>query len=65
MVRWHLDTLSTKESQLDWHEGRRRRVWELKQHGWKQSNIAAALKERLRHKRTVIRACITQAGYHV
>jgi transposase len=32
------------------------------------SELAVALrraKERLRHKRTAIRACITQAGYHV
>jgi transposase len=27
---------------LDWREGRRRRAWELKQQGWKQTAIAAA-----------------------
>jgi transposase len=35
--------MSTKESRLDWREGRRRRAWELKQQGWKQQAIAAAL----------------------
>jgi transposase len=35
--------MSTKTSQLDWREGRRRRAWELKQQGWKQQDIAAAL----------------------
>src|SRR5207244_1537612 len=35
--------MSTKTTQLDWREGRRRRAWELKQHGWKQQDIAAAL----------------------
>jgi transposase len=35
--------MSTKEAQLDWREGRRRRAWELKQHGWTQQDIAAAL----------------------
>jgi transposase len=35
--------MSTKEPRLDWREGRRRRAWELKQLGWKQSDIAAAL----------------------
>lgn len=33
----------TKAAQLDWGEGRRRRAWELKQQGWKQTAIAAAL----------------------
>src|SRR5215831_14049159 len=28
---------------LDWLEGRRRRAWDLKQQGWKQQDIAAAL----------------------
>jgi transposase len=28
---------------LDWLEGRRKRAWELKQQGWKQQDIAAAL----------------------
>jgi transposase len=35
--------MSTKTTQLDWREGRRRRAWELKQQGWKQQDIAAAL----------------------
>ena len=35
--------MSTKTTQLDWREGRRRRAWELKEQGWKQSAIAAAL----------------------
>ncbi|HEV2457655.1 MAG TPA: winged helix-turn-helix domain-containing protein [Ktedonobacterales bacterium] len=35
--------MSTNESRLDWREGRRRRAWELKQQGWKQQDIAAAL----------------------
>ena len=35
--------MSTKEPQLDWREGRRRRAWELKEQGWKQHDIAAAL----------------------
>jgi transposase len=35
--------MSTKATQLDWREGRRRRAWELKQQGWKQQDIAAAL----------------------
>ena len=35
--------MSTKTSQLDWREGRRRRAWELRQQGWKQQDIAAAL----------------------
>jgi transposase len=35
--------MSTKEPQLDWREGRRRRAWELKAQGWKQQDIAAAL----------------------
>jgi transposase len=35
--------MSTKEPQLDWREGRRRRAWELKERGWKQQDIAAAL----------------------
>jgi transposase len=28
---------------LDWKEGRRRRAWELREQGWKQKDIAAAL----------------------
>lgn len=35
--------MSTKEPRLDWREGRRRRAWELKEQGWKQHDIAAAL----------------------
>jgi transposase len=35
--------MSTKKAELDWREGRRRRAWELKQQGWKQQDIAAAL----------------------
>jgi transposase len=35
--------MSTHITQLDWREGRRRRAWELKAQGWKQSAIAAAL----------------------
>src|SRR5258706_1371899 len=31
------------EAGLDWREGGRRRAWELKQAGWKQTQIAAAL----------------------
>ncbi len=35
--------MRTNTSQLDWREGRRRRAWELKRQGWKQTAIAAAL----------------------
>jgi len=35
--------MKTQTPQLDWREGRRRRAWELKQQGWKQQDIAAAL----------------------
>jgi predicted transcriptional regulator len=39
--------MSTKNAQLDWRDGRRRawelRAWELKEQGWKQTAIAAAL----------------------
>jgi transposase len=35
--------MSTKTTQLDWREGRRQRAWELKEAGWKQQDIAAAL----------------------
>jgi transposase len=31
------------QPRLDWRVGRRRRAWELKQQGWKQTAIAAAL----------------------
>jgi transposase len=33
----------TEQARLDWREGRRRRAWELKEAGWKQQDIAAAL----------------------
>jgi hypothetical protein len=33
--------MSTKTTQLDWREGRRRRAWELHDQGWKQQDIAA------------------------
>jgi transposase len=35
--------MKTSKARLDWREGRRRRAWELKQAGWKQTEIAAAL----------------------
>ena len=35
--------MSRTTTRLDWREGRRRRAWELKEQGWKQSAIAAAL----------------------
>jgi transposase len=35
--------MSTKTTQLDWREGRRRRAWELKEASWKQQDIATAL----------------------
>ena len=35
--------MKTAQARLDWREGRRRRAWELKQAGWKQQDIAAAL----------------------
>src|SRR5260370_38746332 len=35
--------MSTNSTRLDWREGRRRRAWELKEQGWKQAAIAAAL----------------------
>jgi transposase len=35
--------MKTSHARLDWREGRRRRAWELKQAGWKQQDIAAAL----------------------
>jgi transposase len=35
--------MKTKTTQPDWREGRRRRAWELKEQGWKQQDIAAAL----------------------
>jgi transposase len=35
--------MKTSKARLDWREGRRRRAWELKQAGWKQQDIAAAL----------------------
>jgi transposase len=33
----------TRSDSRDWREWRRLRAWELKQHGWKQCDIAAAL----------------------
>src|SRR5258708_27953996 len=35
--------MKTSKARLDWREARRRRAWELKQQGWKQTEIAAAL----------------------
>lgn len=35
--------MNQQAPQLEWREGRRRRAWELKQQGWKQQDIAAAL----------------------
>jgi transposase len=35
--------MNTTKARLDWREGRRRRAWELKEAGWKQTQIAAAL----------------------
>jgi len=35
--------MKTKMTQRDWREGRRQRAWELKEQGWKQQDIAAAL----------------------
>jgi transposase len=35
--------MKTAKARLDWREGRRRRAWELKELGWKQTAIAAAL----------------------
>ena len=35
--------MNKHKTYLDWLEGRRRRAWELKQQGWKQQDIAAAL----------------------
>ena len=35
--------MRTEKARLDWREGRRRRAWKLKQAGWKQQDIAAAL----------------------
>src|SRR5258708_31781569 len=35
--------MKTSQARLDWREGRRRRAWELKQLGWKQTALAAAL----------------------
>jgi len=34
---------SLSSTATDWREGRRLRAWELKQEGWKQSDIAKAL----------------------
>jgi hypothetical protein len=35
--------MNGEKARLDWREGRRRRAWELKEQGWKQQDIAAAL----------------------
>ena len=35
--------MNKQNTRLDWLEGRRKRAWELKQQGWKQEDIAAAL----------------------
>src|SRR5258706_15531674 len=35
--------MKSARARLDWREGRRRRAWELKQQGWNQTEIAAAL----------------------
>src|SRR5258708_27834788 len=35
--------MKTAQPRLDWREGRGRRGWEVKQAGWKQTQIAAAL----------------------
>ena len=35
--------MKTLRARLDWREGRRRRAWELRQAGWNQAEIAAAL----------------------
>jgi transposase len=35
--------MSSIRAPMDWREGRRRRAWELKEQGWKQRDIAAAL----------------------
>src|SRR5258707_15791438 len=35
--------MTTAQTRLDGREGRRRRAWEVKQAGWKQTQIAPAL----------------------
>ena len=35
--------MKTTIARLDWREGRRRRAWELKELGWKQTAIAVYL----------------------
>ena len=35
--------MSTKTTQLSWHDERRPRAWELREQGWNQQYIAAAL----------------------
>jgi transposase len=40
---WYVRAVKTAKARLDWREGRRRRAWELKEAGWKQTEIAAAL----------------------
>lgn len=39
---WCMSELSSSQAR-DWREGRRLRAWELRQEGWKQKDIAAAL----------------------
>ncbi len=40
---WYAGGMSNiKAPPLDWRDGRRQRAWELKEHGWKQTAIAAA-----------------------
>src|SRR6266702_5287496 len=38
-----MEARTTTDRPRDWNEGRRLRAWELKQQGWKQKDIAAAL----------------------
>jgi len=38
-----METRTSIDRPRDWNEGRRLRAWELKQQGWKQKDIAAAL----------------------
>src|SRR5438105_13571417 len=42
-VGWGMETRTSIDRPRDWNEGRRLRAWELKQQGWKQRTIAAAL----------------------
>lgn len=36
--------MKQEEQREDWKEGRRRRAWEFKDQGWKQKEIAVALR---------------------